>query len=73
VSERTQTRLNPGERAQLAKQLRRAYDRGASIREIMIDTGRSYGFVHRLLSEAGATFRPQGGGYRRKATKAKSK
>lgn len=31
-----------------------------SVRAISEDTGRSYGAIHRLLSEAGVAFRPRG-------------
>ncbi|MFM9445311.1 helix-turn-helix domain-containing protein [Streptomyces acidiscabies] len=36
-----------------AEELKRKYDAGASIRALAEETGRSYGFVHRLLSERG--------------------
>ncbi|MFD5732525.1 helix-turn-helix domain-containing protein [Streptomyces sioyaensis] len=44
-------------RDKLASSLQRKYDSGASIRELAEETGRSYGFVHRMLSEAGVTQR----------------
>mgnify|MGYP001436628772 CR=1 FL=1 len=37
------------------------YDSGASIRALAQETGRSYGGVHRLLTDAGVTFRSRGG------------
>lgn len=37
------------------------YELGESIREIAVSIGRSYGFVHRLLYDAGVEFRPRGG------------
>ena len=37
------------------------YGAGSSIRKIAEETGRSYGFVHRLLVEAGVTLRKRGG------------
>ena len=43
---------------------------GASIRELAASTGRSYGFVHRILSESGATLRGRGGATRGKSAKA---
>ena len=46
----------------------RRYGAGESIREIARDTGRSYGFVHRILSEGGAELRGRGGARRRKTT-----
>ncbi|KOX10296.1 transcriptional regulator [Nocardiopsis sp. NRRL B-16309] len=53
------------DRAELAAQLKRRYDAGESIRVLADATGRSYGFVHRLLSEAGAELRGRGGATRR--------
>lgn len=41
------------ERAELAAKLKRRYDSGESIRKIAAEIGRSYGFVHRVLSESG--------------------
>ncbi|WP_445521379.1 helix-turn-helix domain-containing protein [Streptomyces sp. NEAU-174] len=52
-------------RNRLAADLKRRYDAGASIRELAELTGRSYGFVHRMLSEAGADIRGRGGATRR--------
>lgn len=37
------------------------YRKGASIRTIAADQGRSYGNIHRLLTEAGVTLRTRGG------------
>ena len=39
---------------------------GASIRDLASETGRSYGFVHRMLSEAGVALRGRGGATRGK-------
>ena len=39
---------------------------GSSIRDLASETGRSYGFVHRMLSEAGVTLRGRGGATRGK-------
>ncbi len=38
----------------LADELAKRYDGGESIRSLAASTNRSYGFVHRLLSESGA-------------------
>lgn len=57
-------RITGDERNQLKVLLRRKYERGASVRLLAEQTGRSYGFVHRLLSEAGVTFRGRGGNTR---------
>ena len=60
------TRVTGGERDKLSATLRKKYDGGASIRDLAGSTGRSYGFVHRILSESGATLRGRGGATRRK-------
>jgi autotransporter adhesin len=41
--------------------LRTAYEGGASIRTLVASTGRSYGAVHSMLRESGATMRSRGG------------
>ncbi|MFJ7205977.1 helix-turn-helix domain-containing protein [Streptomyces sp. NPDC098789] len=48
-------------RAQHSLELKKAYLNGASIRELSESTGRSYGWVHRMLAEAGVAFRRRGG------------
>jgi len=62
------SRVSGSERDRLAGDLRRRYDSGASIRALAESTGRSYGFVHRILSESGASLRGRGGATRRKAS-----
>ncbi|WP_408648640.1 helix-turn-helix domain-containing protein [Streptomonospora mangrovi] len=59
------TRVTGSERSELATELKRRYDEGESIRSLAASTGRSYGFVHRLLTEAGVTLRGRGGATRR--------
>nr|WP_184485415.1 helix-turn-helix domain-containing protein [Saccharopolyspora gloriosae] len=49
------------ERVQLAQQLKASYENGATIRSLRAETQLSYGKVHRLLAEAGTTFRSRGG------------
>ncbi|MBK3589504.1 hypothetical protein JHN49_39970, partial [Streptomyces sp. MBT57] len=49
-----------------AADLKKKYDSGASIRALAEETGRSYGFVHRMLSESGVTLRGRGGATRGK-------
>jgi transposase len=49
------------EREELAGLLKAEYLRGASIRDLAERCGRSYGFCHRLLKEAGTDLRPRGG------------
>ncbi|MFB6678744.1 helix-turn-helix domain-containing protein [Streptomyces sp. NPDC056390] len=53
-------------RDKLAAELKIAYESGASIRSIADNTGRSYGFVHHILTEAGVTLRQRGGATRNK-------
>ena len=49
------------ERATWGKDYVKRYSAGESIRTIAADTGRSYGFVHRVLTENGVTLRKRGG------------
>ncbi|MBI1376027.1 MAG: transcriptional regulator [Frankiales bacterium] len=60
-------RVSGGERDRLAADLKKKYAAGASIRELAAATGRSYGFVHRVLSESGVTLRGRGGATRGRA------
>ncbi|MGP3684527.1 helix-turn-helix domain-containing protein [Streptomyces sp. IBSNAI002] len=53
-------------RETLAAQLKTDYEGGASIRSLANSTGRSYGFVHRILTETGVTLRARGGAIRPK-------
>jgi len=62
-------RITGGDRDKLAADLRKKYDSGKSIRDLAASTGRSYGFVHRVLVESGATLRGRGGATRGKAAK----
>jgi len=62
------SRVTGGDRERLAADLKRKYESGQSIRLLAEGSGRSYGFVHRILSESGATLRGRGGATRRKAS-----
>jgi hypothetical protein len=62
-------RVTGGDRDRLAADLKRKYEGGASIRSLAESTGRSYGFVHRVLSESGVQLRGRGGATRRKASR----
>lgn len=62
------SRVTGDERGKLASELRQRYEGGESIRVLAETSGRSYGFVHRILSESGTTLRGRGGATRRKAT-----
>lgn len=59
---RRPTPVTGAERERLGAELKRKYDAGESIRALAAHTGRSYGFVHRILREAGTTLRGRGGG-----------
>jgi hypothetical protein len=63
------SRVTGSERDKLATDLRKKYDAGSSIRSLAESSGRSYGFVHRILSESGTTLRGRGGATRGKARK----
>ncbi|HEV7204673.1 MAG TPA: helix-turn-helix domain-containing protein [Jatrophihabitans sp.] len=66
-------RITGAERTKLATDLKKAYDKGKSIRELADTHGRSYGFVHRVLSESGVTLRGRGGATRTKSAAGKGK
>ncbi|WP_255378219.1 helix-turn-helix domain-containing protein [Quadrisphaera sp. DSM 44207] len=57
-------RITGGERSTLAEDLKAKYAQGASIRALAAETGRSYGFVHRILSESDVSLRSRGGATR---------
>ena len=59
-------RIVGAERETLTDEVRQRYSNGASIRELATDTGRSYGYIHRLLVESGAELRGRGGPTRTK-------
>lgn len=60
------SRVTGNERGKLAGELKQKYESGQSIRLLAESSGRSYGFVHRILSESGVTLRGRGGATRRK-------
>ncbi|TDD96124.1 transcriptional regulator [Jiangella asiatica] len=62
-------RISGGQRDKLASDLKKKYEGGRSIRELATETGRSYGFVHRVLSESGVNLRGRGGATRGKSKK----
>jgi hypothetical protein len=61
------TRVTGADREKLAADLKKRYDSGESIRALAATTGRSYGFVHRILSESGVSLRGRGGATRGRA------
>ncbi|MFD9701230.1 helix-turn-helix domain-containing protein [Lentzea sp. NPDC059081] len=48
-------------RTKLGKELGEKYEKGASVRALAEEIGRSYGFVYGLLTEAGVSLRSRGG------------
>lgn len=60
-------RVTGADRDRLAADLQKRYSGGESIRALAASTGRSYGFVHRLLAESGVTLRGRGGAMRRRS------
>jgi hypothetical protein len=61
------TRVTGADRTKLAADLKKRYSAGESIRSLAASTGRSYGFIHRILSESGVSLRGRGGATRGKA------
>ena len=63
------TRVTGTDRSKLAADLSKRYGAGESIRSLAASTGRSYGFIHRILTETGVTLRGRGGAPRKAAAK----
>ena len=59
------TRVTGEDRNKLATDLKKRYDAGESIRSLATATGRSYGFIHRILTETGVALRGRGGATRK--------
>lgn len=59
-------RVTGAQRDKMANDIKNRYEGGKSIREIAGSTGRSYGFVHRILTESGVKLRGRGGATRTK-------
>jgi helix-turn-helix protein len=59
------TRVTGADRSKLATDLKARYDAGESIRSLATATGRSYGFIHRILTETGVALRSRGGATKR--------
>ena len=59
------TRVTGEDRSKLATDLKNRYAAGESIRSLAIATGRSYGFIHRILTETGVALRGRGGATRK--------
>ena len=67
------SRITGSQRDTLASQFAKRYNAGESIRKIAEDSGRSFGFVHGVLVEAGVDLRGRGGATRGAAKKAAAK
>ncbi|WP_024288633.1 helix-turn-helix domain-containing protein [Cellulomonas sp. KRMCY2] len=65
------SRITGEGRNDLSASLAARYNRGESIRSMADDIGRSYGFVHGVLVEAGVTMRSRGGATRGAAAEAR--
>lgn len=65
------SRITGEGRQNLTARLVARYERGESIRSMAQDIGRSYGFVHGVLAEAGVTMRSRGGATRGAAGEAR--
>ncbi|HJV12399.1 MAG TPA: helix-turn-helix domain-containing protein, partial [Propionibacteriaceae bacterium] len=58
------SRITGTQRTELASRYAKRYAAGESIRKIADDAGRSFGFVHGVLKEAGVELRGRGGATR---------
>nr|WP_051357325.1 helix-turn-helix domain-containing protein [Segniliparus rugosus] len=56
-------RVLGSDRAELQADLKAKYEAGASIRSLAQETGRSYGFVHKVLVESKTALRARGGAH----------
>jgi predicted transcriptional regulator len=63
------TRVTGEARVQLSRELVARYRAGESIRELAASSGRSYGFVHRILSDSGIELRGRGGATRNRSAR----
>jgi hypothetical protein len=61
------TRVTGSDRSELATDLKDRYAAGESIRSLAASTGRSYGFIHRILTESGVALRGRGGATRKES------
>ncbi|MGL6233883.1 MAG: helix-turn-helix domain-containing protein [Segniliparus sp.] len=56
-------RVLGSDRTELQADLKAKYEAGASIRSLAQETGRSYGFVHKVLVESKTALRARGGAH----------
>jgi hypothetical protein len=59
-------RITGADRSKLATEVKKQYEKGRSIRELADSHNRSYGFIHRLLTESDVSLRGRGGATRGK-------
>lgn len=64
-------RVTGSDREKVSSKVMSEYANGKSIRDIAAELGRSYGFVHRLLSESEQPLRSRGGATRRRKAPAR--
>jgi hypothetical protein len=64
------SRVTGADRGKMAADLAKRYVAGESIRSLATSTGRSYGFVHRILTESGVPMRGRGGATRKEVAAA---
>ncbi|NNG34304.1 helix-turn-helix domain-containing protein [Nakamurella aerolata] len=57
-------RITGTDRSAVTESIRKRYESGESIRSLASDFGRSYGFVHRILTDDGVALRGRGGATR---------
>ncbi|MFE3387381.1 helix-turn-helix domain-containing protein [Streptomyces anulatus] len=57
-------RVSPEAQTLIDAELKKRYDNGTTIRGLMEESGRSYGYIHRRLVASNVTFRPRGGDMR---------
>jgi hypothetical protein len=55
------SKITGTDREKLGASLKKQYEKGSTIAQLVASTGRSSGFVQRLLVESGTTMRPRGG------------
>lgn len=58
-------RLTPEQRSSLGLELKAKYESGATLRELSEQSGRSFGWIHKVLEENGTQMRPRGGNHAR--------
>ena len=66
TTRRKGTRVTGADRTAMGTDLKERYAAGESNRSLATATGRSYGFIHRILTETGVTLRGRGGATARK-------